>query len=48
MNNNEFIQYQYTAPNVGPFVGFTIKIVMSTTKMDKYPRFKDIRAIALL
>ena len=46
--DNEFIQYQYTAPNVGPFVGFTIKIVMSTTKMDKYPRFKDIRAIALL
>ena len=45
---NQFLEYQYTAPNVGPFIGFTIKIVMSGTRQDKYPRFKDIRAIALL
>jgi len=46
-SENEFSEYEYTAPNVGPFIGFAVKIVMSSTKMDKYPRFKDIRAIAL-
>jgi len=45
---NEFLQYEYTAPNVGSFVGFSIKIVMSSSRMDRYPRFKDIRAIALV
>ena len=46
-SDNQFIQYEYTAPNVGPFVGSAIKIVMTSSKMDKYPRFKDLRAIAL-
>jgi len=46
-SQNQFSEYEYTAPNVGPFIGFAIKIVMSSTKMDKYPRFRDIRAIAL-
>ena len=46
-SDNQFIQYEYTAPNVGPFIGFAIKIVMTSSKMDKYPRFKDLRAIAL-
>tara|TARA_A100001201_G_scaffold143369_1_gene144725 strand:- start:1282 stop:8805 length:7524 start_codon:yes stop_codon:yes gene_type:complete len=45
---NQFLEYQYTAPNVGPFIGFRIKIVMSGTRMDKYPRFRDVRAIALV
>ena len=44
---NQFLEYQYTAPNIGPFVGFTIKIVMSGTMQDKYPRIRDLRAIAL-
>ena len=44
---NQFSQYEYTAPNVGPFIGFAIKIVMSSTKMDKYPRIRDIRSIGL-
>ena len=46
-NENQFLEYQFTAPNVGPFIGFRIKIVMSGTRMDQYPRFRDIRAIAL-
>jgi hypothetical protein len=45
--DNQFLEYQYTAANVGPFIGFTIKIIMSGTRQDKYPRLKDIRAIAL-
>ena len=44
---NQFLEYQYTAPNIGTFVGFTIKIVMSGTMQDKYPRIRDLRAIAL-
>ena len=44
---DQFLEYQFTAPNVGPFIGFRIKVVMSGTRMDQYPRFKDIRAIAL-
>ena len=44
---NQFLEYEYTAPNVGPFIGFSIKIVMSSKKMDKYPRIRDIRAIGL-
>jgi hypothetical protein len=44
---NQFLEYQYTASNIGPFIGFTIKIVMSGTRQDKYPRFKDLRTIAL-
>jgi len=45
--DNQFLEYQYTAADVGPFIGFSIKIIMSGTRQDKYPRFKDIRAIAL-
>jgi hypothetical protein len=45
--DNQFLEYQYTAADVGPFIGFTIKIIMSGTRQDKYPRLKDIRAIAL-
>jgi len=44
---NQFLEYQYTASDIGPFIGFTIKIVISGTRQDKYPRFKDLRAIAL-
>jgi len=44
---NQFLEYQYTAPDVGPFIGFTIKIIMSGTRQDKYPRIRDLRAIAL-
>jgi hypothetical protein len=45
--DNQFFEYQYTAANIGPFIGFTIKIIMSGTRQDKFPRLKDIRAIAL-
>jgi hypothetical protein len=44
---NQFLEYQYTATDIGPFTGFKIKIVMSGTDQANYPRFKDIRTIAL-
>ncbi len=45
--NGQFREYQYTAANIGPFTGFTIKIIMAGTNQAYYPRIKDLRAIAL-
>jgi hypothetical protein len=45
--NNEYREYEYTAPNLKEFVGFTLKIVMSGADQSKPPIIKDIRAIAL-
>jgi len=44
---NQFLEYQYTASNIGPFTGYKIKIVMSGTDQARYPRLKDVRTIAL-
>lgn len=45
--DNEFLEYEYTAPNLKEFNGFTLKIVMSGTDQSKPPIIRDIRAIAL-
>ena len=44
---NEFREYQYTASDIGPFTGFTIKIILAGTSQAHYPIIKDLRAIAL-
>jgi hypothetical protein len=44
---NEFLEYEFTANNLGQFTGYIIKIVMSTTDQSKPPRFKDLRTIAV-
>ena len=46
-NDNEFLEYQYTADDLEQFNGFIIKIVMSGTNESYTPRFRDLRAIAL-
>jgi hypothetical protein len=46
-SENEFFEYEYTAPNLKEFVGFTLKVVMSGRDQSKPPILKDIRAIAL-
>jgi virulence-associated protein VapD len=43
----QFLDYEYTASNLGEFSGYTIKIVMFGTDQSKYPIFKDIRSIAV-
>jgi len=43
----EYSEYEFTADNLGQFVGFVIKIVMSGTNEARPLKFKDIRAIAL-
>ena len=45
--NDEFLEYQYTANNLGQFSGYTIKIVMSGTDQAHAPRIKDLRSIAI-
>jgi hypothetical protein len=44
---NEYFEYEYTAPNLKEFVGFTLKIVMSGRDQSKPPIIRDIRAIAI-
>jgi len=44
--DNEYLEYEFTADNIGEFVGYRIKIAMSGTNQAKYPRFKDFRSIA--
>ena len=45
--DNEFLEYDFTAFNLGDFSGYTIKIVMSGTDQAHAPRFKDLRSIAI-
>ncbi len=44
---NQFLDYEFSANNLGSFTGYTIKIVMSGTNQAYAPRFKDLRSIAL-
>ena len=46
-SENQFLDYEFTASDLGSFTGYTIKIVMSGTNQAKAPRFKDLRSIAL-
>jgi hypothetical protein len=44
---NEFLEYEFSANNLGEFTGYTIKIVMSSTNQAYPPIFKDLRSIAI-
>ena len=46
-NDDEFLEYQFTAEDLDQFTGFAIKIVMSSTNEAKPVKFKDLRVIAL-
>jgi len=45
--DNQFLEYEFSANNLGSFTGYTIKIVASGTNQAYAPRFKDLRSIAL-
>ena len=45
--NDQFLEYQYTADNLGEFTGYAIKIVMSGTNQAETPRIKELRTIAI-
>ena len=44
---NEFLEYEFSANNLGEFTGYIIKIAMSSTNQAYPPRFKDLRSIAI-
>ena len=46
--NGEFLEYEFTAHDIGEFTGYTIKIVMSGTNQAYAPKLKDLRSIAIL
>jgi len=45
--DNQFLDYEFNANNLGEFTGYTIKIVMAGTNQAYAPRFKDLRSIAI-
>jgi hypothetical protein len=45
--DNQFLEYQFTADNLGLFSGYTIKIVMSGTNQAYPPRIKELRTLAV-
>jgi hypothetical protein len=45
--DEEFKDYEFSVNNIGPFTGYAIKIVMSSSNQAQAPRFKDLRTIAL-
>ncbi len=45
---NQFLEYEYTASNLGSFTGYTIKIVISSRDQSNVPIFKDLRTIAMV
>ena len=45
--DNQFLEYEFSANNLGSFTGYTIKIVASGTNQAYSPKFKDLRSIAL-
>lgn len=45
--NNNFVEYEFTANNLPSFTYYRIKLVMTSTNQSYVPKLKDIRAIAL-
>lgn len=45
--SNQFLEYEYTANNLGSFTGYIIKIVISGNDQSNPPRFRNLRSIAL-
>ena len=45
--DGQFLEYQYTADNLGEFTGYAIKIVMSGTNQAESPRISSLRTIAI-
>ena len=44
---NQFLEYQYTADNLGEFVGYSIKIIMTGTNQAYVPKISQLRTIAI-
>ena len=45
--DGQFLEYQFSADNLGEFVGYSIKIILSGTNQASAPRIRDLRTIAI-
>ena len=45
--NNNFVEYEFTANNLPSFTYYRIKLVMTSTNQSYVPQLKDVRAVAL-
>ena len=45
--DNQFLEYQYTADNLGEFIGYSIKIIMTGTNQAYVPKISQLRTIAI-
>ena len=45
--DNQFLEYQYTADNLGEFIGYSIKIIMTGTNQAYVPKIRQLRTIAV-
>ena len=45
--DNQFLEYQFSADNLGEFVGYSIKIILAGTNQASAPRIRDLRTIAI-
>ena len=45
--DNQFLEYQFSVDNLGEFVGYSIKIILSGTNQASAPRIRDLRTIAI-
>ena len=43
----QFLEYEFSANDLPEFIGFRIKIVMSSTDQANYPIINDLRTIAI-
>jgi hypothetical protein len=44
---DQFLEYQYTADNLGEFIGYSIKIIMTGTNQANVPKISQLRTIAI-
>tara|TARA_R100000655_G_scaffold18831_1_gene39547 strand:- start:3913 stop:11277 length:7365 start_codon:yes stop_codon:yes gene_type:complete len=44
---DQYLEYQFTANNLGEFVGYSIKIIMAGTNQADVPKIRELRSIAV-
>ena len=45
--DEQYLEYQFTANNLGEFIGYSIKIIMAGTNQADAPKIRELRTIAI-
>ena len=45
--DEQYLEYQFTANNLGEFIGYSIKIIMAGTNQADVPKIRELRSIAV-